>query len=250
MRVGLAVSIALCVTVVVPGRTARAQADADDEWHVSLTPYAWLAGLSGRIGFAGGIANIDLSPGDVLSHTDISVSALLEARRNRFLLRLNTTYMSMSDRRAVEEGSESTVIFEHSQTILEPEVGYTVYTAERGAIDVLAGGRYWHPKVDVSADSPGGDLPIASGSRSWIDGIGGVRVRLNPAERWHMTAKGDAGAGGSKLTWQAIGSVGYDLSHCCSLDAAYRHLDIDYDRDALVNDSHLSGFALGIGIRF
>ena len=61
---------------------------------------------------------------------------------------------------------------------------------------------------------------------------------------------GDAGAGGSKLTWQAVGSVGYDLSHCCSLDAAYRHLDIDYDRDALVNDSHLSGFALGIGIRF
>ena len=121
MRVGLAVSIALCVTLVVPGRTARAQ--ADDEWHVSLTPYAWLAGMSGRIGFAGGIADIDLSPGDVLSNTDISVSALLEARRSRFLIRLNTTYMSMSDRKAVEEGSESTVIFEHNQTILEPEIG-------------------------------------------------------------------------------------------------------------------------------
>jgi len=248
MRVGLAVSIALCVTVVFPGRTARAQ--ADDEWHVSLTPYAWLAGLSGRIGIAGGIADVDLSPGDVLSNTDISVSALLEARRNRWLVRLNTTYMSMSDRRAVEEGSESTVIFEHNETILEPEIGYTALTADWGGIDLLAGGRYWHPKVDVSAESPNGDLPIASGSRSWIDGIGGVRVRLNPAERWHMTAMGDAGAGGSKLTWQAVGSVGYDLSHCCSLDAAYRHLDIDYDRDALVNDSHLSGFALGIGIRF
>jgi len=248
MRVGLAVSIALCVTVVIPGRTARAQ--ADDEWHVSLTPYAWLAGLNGRIGLAGGVANVDLSPGDVLSHTDISVSALLEARRNQFLIRLNTTYISMSDRRAVEDGSESTVIFEYNQTILEPEIGYTVYTAERGGIDVLAGARYWHPKVDVSASSPDGDLPIASGSRSWVDGIGGVRVRLNPAERWHMTAMGDAGAGGSKLTWQAVGGVGYDLSHCCSLDAAYRHLDISYDRDALVNDSHLSGFALGIGIRF
>jgi len=248
MRVGLAVSTALCVTVVLPGRTARAQ--ADDEWHVSVTPYAWLAGLSGRIGFAGGIANVDLTSGDVLSHTDISVSALLEAKRSRSLLRLNMTYMSMSDRKAVEEGSESSVIFEHTQTILEPELGYTVYTADWGGIDALVGGRYWHPKVDVSADSPGGDVGIASGSRSWIDGIGGLRVRLNPAERWHMTAMGDAGAGGSKLTWQAIGSVGYDLSHCCSLDAAYRHLDIDYDRDALVNDSHLSGFALGIGIRF
>jgi len=248
MRVGLAVSIALGVTVVVPGRTARAQ--ADDEWHVSLTPYAWLAGLSGRIGFAGGIADINLSAGDVLSHTDLSVSALLEARRSRFLVRLNTTYMSMSDRKAVEEGSESTVIFEHNQTILEPEIGYTVVTADWGGIDALAGGRYWHPKVDVSADTPGGDVGIASGSRSWVDAIGGLRVRLNPAERWHVTATGDAGAGGSKLTWQAIGGVGYDLSHCCSLDAAYRHLDIDYDRDALVNDSHLSGFALGIGIRF
>ena len=249
MRVGPAVSIAaLCATVVVPGGTARAQ--TDDEWHLSLTPYAWLAGLSGRIGFAGGIADVDLTAGDVLDHTDLSVSALLEARRSKWLLRLNMTYMSMSDRKAVEEGSESTVIFEHDQTILEPELGYTVYAADWGGIDALAGGRYWHPKVDVSADSPEGDLAIASGSRSWIDGIGGLRVRLNPAERWHMSAKGDVGAGGSKLTWQVIGGVGYDLSHCCSLDAAYRHLDIDYDRDALVNDSHLSGFALGLGIRF
>jgi len=249
MRVGLAVPIAvLCATAVVPSRTARAQ--ADDEWHVSLTPYAWLAGLSGRIGFAGGIADVDLGAGDVLSHTDISVSALLEARRNRWLVRLNTTYMSMSDRKAVEEGSESTVIFEHNQTILEPELGYTILPADWGGIDLLAGGRYWHPKVDVSADSPGGDVGIATGSRSWIDGIGGLRVRFNPAERWHLSAKGDGGAGGSNLTWQAIGGVGYDLSHCCSIDAAYRHLDIDYDRDQLVNDSYLSGFALGLGIRF
>jgi hypothetical protein len=249
MRVGLAVSIAaLCATVVVPGGAAGAQ--ADDEWHVSLTPYGWLAGLSGRIGFAGGIADVDLTAGDVLDHTDLSVSALLEARRNRWLLRLNMTYTSMSDRKAVEEGSESTVIFEHEQTILEPELGYTVYAADWGGIDALAGGRYWHPKVDVSADSPGGDVGIASGSRSWIDAIGGLRVRFNPAERWHLSAKGDVGTGGSKLTWQAIGGVGYDLSHCCSLDAAYRHLDIDYDRDALVNDSYLSGFALGLGIRF
>ncbi len=248
MRVGLAVFTAVCVTVVFPGRTARAQ--ADDEWHLSVTPYAWLAGLNGRIGFAGGIADVDLSPGDVLSHSDLSVSALVEARRSRWLIRLNMTYMSMSDRKAVEEGSESTVIFEHNQTILEPEIGYTIYTADWGGIDALAGGRYWHPKVDVSADTPGGDVGIASGSRSWVDAIGGLRVRLNPAERWHVTATGDAGAGGSKLTWQAIGGVGYDLSHCCSLDAAYRHLDIDYDRDALLYDSSLSGFALGIGIRF
>ncbi len=249
MRVGLAVPIAaLCAIVVVPGRAARAQ--TDDEWHVSLTPYGWLAGSSGRIGFAGGIADVDLGAGDVLDHVDLSVMALLEARRNRWWLRLNMTYISMSDRKAVEEGSESTVIFEHEQTILEPELGYTVYAADWGGVDALAGGRYWHPKVDVSADTPGGDVGIASGSRSWFDAIGGLRVRFNPAERWHLSAKGDVGAGGSTLTWQAIGGVGYDLSNCCSLDAAYRHLDIDYDRDAFVNDSYLSGFALGLGIRF
>jgi hypothetical protein len=247
-RLGVSI-VVLCATVVLPGRTALAQED-DGRWHTSLTPYAWFASLSGRVGFADGIANVDLGVGDVLDKLDISIRALLETRRAPWVARLDATFVAMSDERALEEGSESSVIVELEQTILQPELGYTVLQAPWGGIDVLAGGRYWHPKIDVSADAATGSVDVASGSRSWFDVTGGVLLRFQPAEKWHLVAKGDAGAGGSKLTWQALGSVGFDVSTCCSLVGQYRHLDIDYDRDALVNDSYMSGFALGFEIRF
>jgi hypothetical protein len=250
MRLRLAVSVAaLCLGPGIPARAALAQADG--EWHVSLTPYVWLAGINGRLGFADGIADVDLSFGDVLDKRDITVRALLEAQRNRWWARLDITYISMSDEKAIEEGSGGDVIFEHDQTILQPELGYTIYEMENGGgIDLLVGGRYWHPKLDVTSSAATGSVNIASGSRSWFDGTVGARVRVSPAPRWHLAATGDVGAGGSKLTWQATGAAGFDVSTCCSLIGAYRHLDVDYDRDQLIYDTYMSGFALGLGIRF
>jgi len=135
------------------------------------------------------------------------------------------------------------------EAVLAPR-GYTVVQAPWGGIDLLGGGRYWHPKVEVSADAPGGSVDIGGGSRSWIDGIAGARVRYNPAEKWHLFAKGDVGAGGSKLTWQAFGGLGFDVSNCCAVTAAYKHLDVNYERDALVSDNYTSGAVLGFEIRF
>ena len=247
-RLGLPI-VVLCSTLVLPGRSALAQED-DGRWHTSLTPYVWLAGINGRVGFADGIANIDLGVGDVLDKVDISVRALLETRRGLWLARLDATFVAMSDERALEEGSESEVLVELEQTVLQPELGYTVLQADWGGIDLVAGGRYWHPKVDVSADAETGSVDVASGSRSWFDATGGVLLRYQPAERWHLVAKGDVGAGGSKLTWQALGSLGFDVSSCCSLVGMYRHLDVDYDRDAMVSDTYMSGVALGFEIRF
>jgi hypothetical protein len=250
MRLRLLVPVAaLCSSFVVPAHALLAQSDG--EWHVSLTPYVWLAGLNGRLGIADGIADIDLSAGDVFDKRDITVRALLEAHRDRLWVRLDVSYISMSDEKGVDEASGSDVIFEHDQTVLQPEVGYTVYEMERGGgIELLAGGRYWHPKLDVTSSAATGSVNIASGSRSWFDAVVGARLRVSPADRWHLSAGGDVGAGGSKLTWQATGTAGFDLSTCCSLVGAYRHLDIDYDRDQLIYDTYMSGFALGLEIRF
>ncbi len=59
------------------------------------------------------------------------------------------------------------------------------------------------------------------------------------------------GAGGSDFTWQALGGIGYDLSRCCRLDAAYRYLAVDYEKDdGLVYVVHLNGPAVGVTVRF
>ena len=92
MRFRLAVPVvAWCSSFVVPARAALAQSDG--EWHVSLTPYVWLAGLNGRLGFADGIADVDLSFGDVLDKRDITVRALLEAHKDRLWVRLDISYI-------------------------------------------------------------------------------------------------------------------------------------------------------------
>ena len=79
MRARLGVPIAvLCATLVMPARTTLAQ--SDDDWHSSFTPYGWLAGMSGVVGFAGSAANVDLGFSDVLENLDMSVRALLEIR--------------------------------------------------------------------------------------------------------------------------------------------------------------------------
>ena len=246
-RLGVPIAV-VCATILVPGRTVLAQ--NDDRWHTSFTPYAWLAGMTGKLGFAGSAANVDLSFGDVLEHLDLSVSALVETQRGPWIVRLDVGFKAVSDDRAVEEGSTSTVNLELEQTMLQPEIGYTVVQAPWGGVDLFAGGRYWHPKIDVTADAPGGSIDLGSGSRSWFDATGGVRVRGEPAERWHLFAKGDMGAGGSKFTWQALGGVGFDVSSCCSVVGMYRQIDVNYDRDAFVSDHYSSGGALGFEIRF
>ena len=92
MRLRLLVPVAaLCSSFLGPARAVHAQTDG--EWHVSLTPYIWLAGLNGRLGFADGITDVDLSFGDVLDKRDITVRALLEAQRDRWWVRLDVSYI-------------------------------------------------------------------------------------------------------------------------------------------------------------
>ena len=246
MRARLGAATVLISMLIWPtGRAALAQDDGI--WRTTFTPYAWVTGLTGQIGTADGIFDVDLGAGDVIDQVDVSFNLVLETRRGRWFGRLDGTFMSASDRQEVSGTEDLVVGFD--QGFGGPEVGYAVVAAPWGGIDLLAGGRFWNLKVDVS--TAGEDpIDVASGKRTWLDGIGGLRMRYSPAEKWKLFARGDAGAGGSNLTWQALGGVGFDFSECCGAVAAYRHLAVEYDRDAVLFDTKMSGFALGLEVRF
>jgi hypothetical protein len=244
-RVGAA-TVLMSMFVGPAGGVAAAQDESSSR--PSFTPYAWVFGMKGRIGTGDSAFDVDLSPGELIDQVDVAFSLVLEAKRGRWFGRFDGTFLSASDREEVQGASD--VVLEIDQGMGQPEIGYEVMGAPWGGIDLFAGARIWRLNAEVNTSGDGEDVEIASGDRTWADGVGGIRVRYNPAPKWRLFARGDAGAGGSNLSWQALGGGGFDFSDCCGAVLAYRHLDVDYDHNGVINDTSMSGFTLGIEIRF
>lgn len=252
----LGLSLALVLAAPAPLRAQNehvpdAQASPDTlgptRWGFSITPYIWSAGQKGRLGVDGSEADLDLSVGDVLDNITVGLAALGEARRERWLGRLDFVYHSIGDD---ETAGVQTVHASLDQVIMQPEIGYTLLVRPWGGVDGLAGVRYWHTDAGVDVTEEGTQVAAVSGSKGWVDGTVGARVRYGFARRWHLTGKADVGAGGSDFTWQALGGLGIDVGACCTALAAYRHLDADYESDDFVYDAYLSGPTLGFEARF
>lgn len=240
-----------CVLMSTAGSSAGAQG-APTTWQWSITPYAWLARTEGRVGAGNISTDVDLSAGDLLKSVDVVLMAVVQAQRGRWLGHVDLFYVSASDDANVQllPGIAATLKVQQYQTMVAPEVGYTLYTRPNVAVDAVAGLRYWHVKAELTAALPARSVG-GSNSADWVDGIVGATVRAMPwGPRWHLLAYGDLGAGGANFTWQALGGATYDFSHCCSVGLTYRHLDVDYESDKLINDVSMTGPAISLGFRF
>jgi hypothetical protein len=224
--------------------TARAQVLTDDKWHFAATPYLWLTGLVGDVGVRRLQASIDQSPGDILKQLDFGFMADVRARKGPYGVGLDGIYAKLGDGRAFAvRGDTGSLDFTQHMTIISPTGGYTIGDST-WSVDFLVGMRYWNlsSSLDVT-------FPRLSNERSdtqqWVDATGGARVSWVPIEKLHLVAAADGGGGGSKDTWQALGSVAYDLWTKWNLGVAYRVLSVNYDRDNFLFDTRLKGFVVG-----
>jgi hypothetical protein len=237
----LAVVLAL---LAYTSRGLAAQASTEPQhWRFTFTPYVWMSGLKGTIGVGSNIGEVDVSFTEGAEDFEFGFAGLLEGRRHPWVLRTDFFYVSLSDEEATSAGNALTV--GQDELMLHPEVGYTLLARPWGGVDGLIGARYWNLGVDLSGPARG-----VSADRNWVDGTVGANLRYQPGEKWRLVAKADVGAGGSNLIWQLYGGVGYDLARCCALVAAWRYLDVDYDKDDLVYDVRLGGPTFGVTLRF
>jgi hypothetical protein len=239
---------ALVCTTPVPGGAQEEAPEEAGAWRFTFTPYVWVAGLKGQVGVRGEVAQVDLSFGDIFDQLDLGFMGALEARHGRWMGRVDVFYVSTVDEAAVPLSGTlvGDVVLTQDQTMLQPEVGYALLTRPWGGVDGLVGIRYWHQSVDVSVNSGGATLSEQSGRANWLDGTVGFRIRVQSDSDWRLFARGDVGGGGSKFTWQALAGVGFDFAKCCSAIAAYRHLDVNYQSDQVVDDVYLTGPAIGV----
>jgi hypothetical protein len=126
-------------------------------------------------------------------------------------------------------------------------------------VDLLVGARLLDvkPRLTWRLNGNVGSLPIASrGGDSEIkasnwDAIVGVKARFafGTDSRWFVPGYVDAGAGQSRLTWQAAAGVGYSFAWG-DVVGLWRYLSYDMKSDQAVKGLSLNGPMVGATFRW
>lgn len=237
-----------------PSATTASQggsAASTDEWQFQLTPYLWIASISGRAGIGPLVIDTDTSVTDADVELNFGFMATFEARKNKFVFLTDLQYSNLSTEKGNPGPLFSSTRASFKTFILDPEIGYRIVDNGQGSfVDLLGGIRYWH--LNGTIDFRAGILPAAqaSRSRSWVDAVSGLRGKAALGERWFLTGKADLGGGGSKFTYQLFGGVGVNLGKRIALIGGYRDLNVNYNKDGFLFDMSLHGPILGFGIKF
>jgi hypothetical protein len=130
--------------------------------------------------------------------------------------------------------------------VIEVGVAYEIARWSRyTAIDLIAGGRYWHQSIDVNFALAGtlnigglvltGDRAIArSGSVDWVDPLIGLRVRHQLAPGQELVLRGDIGGFdvGSEFSWNLMAAYSWQFAVRDGVTYSgllgYRALSVDY----------------------
>jgi hypothetical protein len=304
-RLSFGLAAALCALPAVTGPAASADLGPESreqlaepppplsQWQFSFTPYGWLPWISGNMVVKGRALDVAVDPIEIIDHLDWSTLPMwmsyAEARRGPLSLFNDIVSAQLSGAggftRSVS-GRRATATFgahvkaDYQLAIVEAGSTYEIWShGSQGssgstAFDVLAGARYWHQDVDVSADLTGtvafsgplgitisGNRAIASsGSVDWVDPFIGARVRHQLAPGQEIVLRGDVGGfgAGSQFTWQAIGTYNWLLgvTHGIPIDGyvGFRALSADYSQGSGTSkfgfDNVIYGPVIGATMRF
>lgn len=233
------------------GRSAAAT--KDDNWQFELSPYLWFAGAHGTVGILGHNLSVHASPGDLLSHFDIGVMGVAEARYKRFLLFGDLLWIRISDNKAVPISDKGVVSADArvGQLAWTSNLGYRLLDKKKLKANANVGVRFWHlgEKLILNGASTSATF---TPSQNWADIVVGGRVQLPISEKVSLNLLGDVGGWNAtaKLDYQFAPMLAYQVKPKWTLLAGYRYLFIDYRGDhSSVNNMVTSGALLGLKYR-
>ena len=237
----------LLVAALVP-LAASPAAGWDDGFR--LAPYLWIPSLTGTVGAPGG----GLGQGDRI---DVDLERFAENLRvggamvnlgwrgGRWIAYGDWTYANVrsdtpTSQGVLYSGVEAQII----GNIVQAFGGYTVLDAGWLKLDAAGGLRGYSllTRLAFQEGTLGGRE--TSGTGAWVDGVAAVRVVARFGGNWETYLHADVGGGGSHLTWQLLGTLGYEFSWG-GLYAGWRHLAVDYSQTTLKLDISLSGPIVG-----
>jgi len=236
----------------------------DDVTEVTLSPYLWALGLSGRVGVASLTTHVDQSFSQLLQKLDIAGMLWLDVRRNRFGIFLNGLYAGMS---AEAHFSILSVHDKNSYGLLSGGFSYQLFRYLFGGnackqnkflIVPYAGFRYTSNKVTLKFTFPALTLS-SSNTQYWTDPIVGVRLITALANGWEANLSGDIGElnASNQYSYNWVALIGYQPQTFWTntkFYIGYRVLDQFYKSGNglhhFVWDMKLTGPLAGVAITF
>jgi len=225
-------------------------------WQFSVTPYIWLPALSGsletplpRIGDPG----FDIGSGTVLTNlARVPVMLAGEVRYGRFALFGDFVYAGVE-----QDINTRRVAFQDGHTILDSTFG-TLLGMVRAvetptqSFDLGAGTRVWNFGTKISLNPGLAPGAIRKTSLSWADPLLAARYAATLSPQFGVSLYGDIGgfSAGSRLTWQALGSLDYHLAAGTTLHAGWRYVFVDRERGSYGVNVGFNGPFFGATFRF
>lgn len=224
-------AVVLIASLATPAAANTASEEAfDGDWHFSLSPYAWIPGVTSdlhyRIRGKEGDASVHLSASELLSHLKFGFMGMADARKGEWSGFTDLIYANLGAMKArvriltgpaglveipINIGTKASL----QEGILTFGIGRAIYHDDGSWADGFVGMRWLGAKsvLDFSFAGPLTLLPISgrlSDSGNLWDLVAGVRGRYRiRSSAWFLKYYGDVGTGESQLTGQIAVGPGY-----------------------------------------
>jgi hypothetical protein len=252
-------------------------------WTISIAPYLWLPTINVNLGYnlpanLGGKLPADVSDGvaDWFPHLDFATLFAAEARHDRFSVMTDFMYLKLSATPShirsldffglpsmpISRSLETSVGTTLQTIIWTQSASYTIARGQWGNFDALVGFRLLSVSATTNYDLAlsvtgprgngarfGGMGGVSTSDNIW-NGIVGFRGQIQIQNSgFFLPYYFDIGAGGSNLTWQISGGIGYQTGPW-AFSASYRYLSFTQGSDRVVHAINMGGPVLMASISF
>ena len=220
---------------------------ADETYRFEITPYLWVATITGSASADGATSNSSAVDSDysffALDNLDGVASLDFSIHRAQWGFLFDFLYVAYEDKFL-----ESTILEATPRlvgTIVEFAGSYAPEAIDN--LDLVVGAR--QQNIEVSLKVLGG---VSTANKIWTDPFVGAIYYLPLNEKFSMTFRGDLGGFGieSDMAVNFETVVRYQFNDMFSAKLGYRYLKVTFDEDSFVYGIGLSGFLFGLGIRF
>jgi len=211
-------------------------------WKQELAIYGWFPSISATTPLPDSGESIDAS--DIIENIKMTFMGSYGARYDKWSFIGDVVYLDLGDS---PNGDAAYVNYDLKSLLINAGVGYNLIEAESGILDMIGGIRYADIEASVRTEAfLNRDI---SRSKDFTDFFIGVKGHRNINENWYIPYEADIGTGDTDLSWQAFAGVGYRYDWG-DVKLGYRHLELEMEDDAFVEDFVLSGPVIGASIKF